>query len=996
MDLSFENGVQIPSELMVNILSRCGTNDLLAFKLVSKNWFFTIKNPNFVRIHTEFGHDRMNSSFLLGSRFVSAEEAYDRLITVSSNADGEELLNVLRLHPLMDQNIFMDLLGTYNGLIFVKVTNDDETVRLFICNPATKRVRLIQDFVLPMPTGRVKFDFGFNDLSSSMYILVIYEDSNNGNQLRVMLYSCLTHTWTNINPPDFHTNIWESKSVCINGIIYWVSYPPIEVVEQLPIILRFDFADRIFSTISGPSNRPVFSYVPVEFQGSLAIICGELQGTEIVRYITMQLIKNSPCMVKSRCSKHFPKKFTDMTSFDDDGYCKYRRRDSGIFIEKSGIKLDNRFVVPYNPTLLRYQAHINVEFCNQSRSIKYLFKYVSKGHDKVTAALCNSDCAESSEENCDEIKTYLDCVVFPDNAPIDAVVFNATVKQTKFLAWLEANKKYPKARFLTYSQFPTKFVYKIDSRQWFERKSGCSIGRLYYVAPGSDDDKEYIEGIIEGSKWCSGFYLRKLFAILLIHNTISRPAHVWENTWMYLSDDILLKERHRTANPDLHLDDDRVQEIALAEIENFLKINGRSLADFPPMPIPNEVVMRNIGNLLISEELNYDRNALRTEHAHLLSSLTNEQSSGKTYIWKTLTSAIRSKGEIVLAVASSGIASQLIPGGRTAHSRFAIPLNIDGNSTCHIVQGSDLAELMVHTKLIIWDETPKAHRHCFEALDRTLRDIMHSQNAALAKHPFGGKVVVLGSDFRQILPVIPRAGREDIVLASLNSSYLWSSCKVLSLTKNMKLSQGNSVEEISSISRFAEWILKVGEGNIGKIMNDEEHEITIDDAEDPIQAIVESTYPKLLDNYKNYVYFSERAILSPTLDDVAQVNEFMLGLLPGEERTYLSSDTICNQDPQDQLAEVYTTEFLNTICGSGLPYHQLKLKVCAPIMLLRNIDRSMGLCNGTRLILTRMCEHVIEASIMSEFETRRNTKMVPKLYSECNEKMLGWMKWFPC
>ncbi|KAF7810236.1 ATP-dependent DNA helicase pif1-like [Senna tora] len=345
------------------------------------------------------------------------------------------------------------------------------------------------------------------------------------------------------------------------------------------------------------------------------------------------------------------------------------------------------------------------------------------------------------------------------------------------------------------------------------------------------------------------------------------------------------------------------------------------------------------------------------------------------------------------SVASSGIASQLIPGGSTAHSRFVIPLNIDGNLTCHIVQGSDLAELMVHTKLIIWNEAPMAHRHCFEALDRTLRDIMHSQNAALAKHPFSGKVVVLGGDFRQILPVIPRAGREDIVLASLISSYLWPSCKVLSLTKNMRLSQGYSVEENSSISRFAEWILKVGEGNICKIMNDEEHEITIDDdiliddAEDPIQAIVESTYPKLVDYFKNYVYFRERAILSPTLDDVAQVNEFMLGLLPGEERTYLSSDAICNQDLQDQLAEVYTTEFFNTICGSALPYHQLKLKVGAPIMLLRNIDRSMGLCNGTRLILTRMCEHVIETSIMSGKFAGENVLIARMLISPSDYKL---------
>ncbi|KAF7801013.1 uncharacterized protein G2W53_044459 [Senna tora] len=65
----------------------------------------------------------------------------------------------------------MDLLGTYNGLLFLKVTNDDGTVRLFICNPVTRRVHQIQDFVLPMPTGRVIYDFGFNALSSSMYIL---------------------------------------------------------------------------------------------------------------------------------------------------------------------------------------------------------------------------------------------------------------------------------------------------------------------------------------------------------------------------------------------------------------------------------------------------------------------------------------------------------------------------------------------------------------------------------------------------------------------------------------------------------------------------------------------------------------------------------------------------------------------------------------------------------------------------------------------------------
>ncbi|KAF7844472.1 ATP-dependent DNA helicase PIF1-like [Senna tora] len=359
-------------------------------------------------------------------------------------------------------------------------------------------------------------------------------------------------------------------------------------------------------------------------------------------------------------------------------------------------------------------------------------------------------------------------------------------------------------------------------------------------------------------------------------------------------------------------------DIALAEIENLLNINGRSLSDYPPMPMPSVALLRNIENLLISEELNYDRNALKSEHANLLSSLTYEQrfiydtiisavkekkpgmfsidgfgGSGMTYIWKTLTSAIRSNGDIVLAVASSGIASQLIPGG------------------------SDIAKLMVQTKLTIWNEPPMAHWHCFEVLDRTLRDIMHSQNAELTNQPFGGNVVLFGGGSRQILPVIPRATLEDIVLASLNASYLWSSCQVLTLTKNMRLAPDDDV--------------------------------LIHSVDEPVQSIVHNTYPNFLENYHNHAYSRYRTIMSPTLDDVAQVNEYMLGLLPGEEHTYLISDTNCNQDPKSQLAEVYTTEFLNTISSSGLPYHQFKLKVDAPVMLLHNIDHSMGLCNGTRL-----------------------------------------------
>lgn len=118
---------------------------------------------------------------------------------------------------------------------------------------------------------------------------------------------------------------------------------------------------------------------------------------------------HSPCMKEGKCSKHFPKKFTERTFIGEDGYAVYRRRNDGQFIDKKGVKLDNRFVVPYNAYLLmRYQAHINVEWCNQSKSIRYLFKYVSKGHDRVTAALYRGS-GQDGNKNEDEIKSYYDC-----------------------------------------------------------------------------------------------------------------------------------------------------------------------------------------------------------------------------------------------------------------------------------------------------------------------------------------------------------------------------------------------------------------------------------------------------------------------------------------------------------------------------------------------------------------------------------------------------------
>ncbi|XP_031109293.1 ATP-dependent DNA helicase PIF1-like [Ipomoea triloba] len=357
---------------------------------------------------------------------------------------------------------------------------------------------------------------------------------------------------------------------------------------------------------------------------------------------------------------------------------------------------------------------------------------------------------------------------------------------------------------------------------------------------------------------------------------------------------------------------------------------------------------------------------------------------GKTFLWRALSSYLRAKGDIVLNVASSGIASLLLPGGRTAHSRFAIPISINEDSTCNISQGSPLAELIVYCKLIIWDEAPMMHKYCFEALDKTMRDLLRFKNENSYDMPFGGKTVVLGGDFRQILPVIPKGTRQDIVGATINSSYLWRYCKVLRLTKNLRLTTIQAPEERQQTEQFAKWIADIGDG-VSSACTDEEDDLIIPNhillqyVDNPIAAIVESTFPNYEIACTDSQFLLSRAILAPTLDVVDSINDYMNEMNKGDSKTYLSCDTVCKaDDPGDTLGDLHTPEFLNGLRCSGIPNHSLTIKVGSPVMLLRNIDHSLGLCNGTRLIVTRLADHVLEAKIMSG--THKGTKvLIPRM-----------------
>ncbi|KAH1087266.1 hypothetical protein GYH30_018698 [Glycine max] len=562
-------------------------------------------------------------------------------------------------------------------------------------------------------------------------------------------------------------------------------------------------------------------------------------------------------------------------------------------------------------------------------------------------------------------------VYWTDDQQIGEVLSKNTIKESMFTAWMHFNKICSYGRDLTYHQYISRFVYVARKRCWQPRKQGNTIGRLIWVPPSAGElfylrmmlstakgaqsysdirtvnglvyptfreacfakgflgsDQEFISALQEANNWGTAHYLRKLFVKLLFLNTMDRPKYVWQQTWQWMTDDIIFNHRKQG----IRLTKKETIHLCLTKIENMLQANRRSLRDFPSMPYPIGYARNQHHNNLIHNEMAYDKEMLAEQYNTTYQLLTatvyflyGYGGTGKTFVWIALSSGIRSNGGIVCTIASSGITSLLLPGGRTTHSKFAIPVPATENSTCNIHQGSELAELLKVTKLIVWDEAPMCHKFAFEALDKSLKDIMQNNLA------FGGKIIVFGGDFRQILPIVPK-----------------------------------------------------GDGKIGQY-NDGFSEITIPDEfliknyDDPIHAIVEATYPSLLDNYSDTDYLQKRAFLASKKEIVEKINDYVLSLIPNNEKEYCIVDSI---DKSDELLNpafaLLPPEFMYSLQTSGIPNHKLKLKVGTPIMLIRNLDQTDGLCNGTRLIITKLRSNVIEAEAITGPNSRNRT-YIPRI-----------------
>jgi hypothetical protein len=347
------------------------------------------------------------------------------------------------------------------------------------------------------------------------------------------------------------------------------------------------------------------------------------------------------------------------------------------------------------------------------------------------------------------------------------------------------------------------------------------------------DDDEWDACLLEASSFRMPKQIRQLFATLLVFETPTDAPGLWQRHKDALCEDYLSRAHRDTGMPELELNAD-IENLALLDIECFLQDHGKTLTDFgmpaarqPVAPLPR----------MIQEELNYQVETLRemvhdrlNHPDHKLNPQQREVydavskalwdpsyrgskvffvdgpgGTGKTYLYEPLLGSVRMEREIALAMASSGIASLLLPGGRTVHSRMKVRLKLDANSTCGLDVDKVHADLIRRAKLLIIDELRMLHRYAIESIDRSLKDIMKCDDS------FGGKVVVMGGDFRQILPVVPKGTAADIINACVRRSPTWKHVKRFQLRRNQRVARLAGVAAAQQ-QAFADWLLRLGEG----------------------------------------------------------------------------------------------------------------------------------------------------------------------------------------
>ncbi|GMF37480.1 unnamed protein product [Phytophthora fragariaefolia] len=251
-----------------------------------------------------------------------------------------------------------------------------------------------------------------------------------------------------------------------------------------------------------------------------------------------------------------------------------------------------------------------------------------------------------------------------------------------------------------------------------------------------EDDAEWISCMREAAEFRMPYQLRQLFTTILVYSQVAEVRQLWERFYDDLSQDFAHRYRALLGQEK----EDMIKFKTLKSLNDLLQISGYTVADFDIPQLHDfpalvlDSLMRN--NLFRRELEGYDQNTLQAivdqedqlikgqraifdeiiqaandpDQCNKLFFIDDPGGTGKSTLLRHILAKVCLAGKIAIAEASSGIASLLLMGGRTAHSTFKIPLKLTNKSTCAIFKQSHLKSLIQRASLVIWDEAPMTHR----------------------------------------------------------------------------------------------------------------------------------------------------------------------------------------------------------------------------------------------------------------------------------------------
>ena len=328
-----------------------------------------------------------------------------------------------------------------------------------------------------------------------------------------------------------------------------------------------------------------------------------------------------------------------------------------------------------------------------------------------------------------------------------------------------------------------------------------------------------------------------------------------------------------------------------------------------------------------------------------------------------------------LICATTALAAHNFTGGTTAHSLFKIPADdADQQEEDYVVESRlpyfpGAKRLVDAAEFIGWDEFPCTHRIVFEAAYR-------------ATTGFAGKILMCSGDLRQLTPVVQSSSVAHQVDASPVHSHYWEKFEVFVLDENMRQAADPD---------YAQFITDIGEAKDGA---DYEHSSAVVDissfvtrafsparVEDAIRFAYPHSNDQSLEPVDRAKQMSRMAILAHTNERVAFWNQEVQNTLRlGRCRTYFSRNRLRDIHDHDERAQLRTVECLQHCDAADVPTHELKLHVGDLCILMRNIDKPVGLTNNQRVIIQALSDHTVGVSIARDDAHPVHVHWLPRIH----------------